>query len=140
MVVSFAIALFFEFSGMELAGHWKLILGVGITTIVWLTVTMMTKPTDDATLRNFYRKIKPAGNGWDSVLDKAKDEGETIEKSSGKLSLEILAMIVGSFTIYGALFATGFWIYGNTLPAIVLTVVAVGGAMMLFRIWNQIKS
>ncbi|MEO0470695.1 MAG: sodium:solute symporter family protein [Bacteroidota bacterium] len=140
MVVSFGIALFFEFSGVALAGHWKLVIGVAITTIAWVLVTLITQPTDDQTLRSFYRRIKPAGNGWDAVLEKARSEGEDIEKSNGRLSLEILAMVVGSFTIYGALFATGFWIYGNQIPAIVLTIVAVVGAVMLFRIWNRIKS
>ena len=34
---------------------------VGITTIAWLIVTYLTKPTDTAKLQAFYNKVKPSG-------------------------------------------------------------------------------
>jgi DNA-directed RNA polymerase specialized sigma24 family protein len=41
----------------------QLVLGVAITTAGWLTVTFLTRPTDRATLRAFYDKIKPISLG-----------------------------------------------------------------------------
>ncbi|MFM7091665.1 MAG: sodium:solute symporter family protein, partial [Bacteroidota bacterium] len=55
MVVSFMLALYFEL-GMEnpLPEHIKLILGVGITTASWITVTLITAPSSQETLLRFF--------------------------------------------------------------------------------------
>lgn len=143
MIVSFVVALYFEFiHAGELADHVKLLLGIGITTAAWVGVTFMTAPTDASVLANFYRLIRPASAGWKPVVNfsKRRDGGlHEEELKPGKLPLEILCMVVGCFAIYGALFATGFWIYGNTMPAVVLSAVAVVGAFILFKIWGKLN-
>ena len=35
----------------------------GLSTAVWLTVTMLTPPEDDAVLERFYRRVRPGGMG-----------------------------------------------------------------------------
>ena len=99
----------------------------------------MTPKTSDETLRGFYKLIKPAGPGWDAVLNKAKAEGITINKEAGQLPLEILAMVIGCISIYAALFATGFWVYHETLPAVIATGVAIFGAAVIFKILGKLK-
>ena len=56
-----------------------------------------------------------------------------------QLPLEILCMFIGCLTVYSALFATGFWIYDNILPANIAMVVAAIGAFFLFKIWGKLK-
>jgi fructose-1,6-bisphosphatase len=40
--------------------------------------------------------------------------------------------------VYGILLATGFWIYGNTLPALILTIVSVVSAFKLKNAWGKL--
>ncbi|HTC24758.1 MAG TPA: sodium:solute symporter family protein, partial [Gemmatimonadales bacterium] len=40
---------------------------VGITTAVWLTVTLLTPPESPETLERFYRRVRPGGAGWRQV-------------------------------------------------------------------------
>src|SRR3954463_11939192 len=42
----------------------NLIATTAVTTVVWLVVTMLTKPEPEATLAAFYARVQPAGTGW----------------------------------------------------------------------------
>src|SRR5690606_6332534 len=44
-----------------------LIATVGITTLIWILTTLITKPTDHGTLVRFYELVRPAGPGWKHV-------------------------------------------------------------------------
>lgn len=37
------------------------LLSVGVTTVVWIITTLLTKPTDDAKLQEFFNRVKPRG-------------------------------------------------------------------------------
>ena len=127
MILSFVVAMVLKFGDFGLESHEELLVGVAITTVGWLVATFLTRPTDQAVLANFYKKIKPAKKGWMPVIEKAKAANELVdsEVETGQLSLEIACMIIACFTVYGALFATGFWIYGQTVNALIATAVAV---------------
>lgn len=140
MVASLIIAGYFTFGSHGLEGWQTIVIGAVLTTIVWVISTFFTEPTDDETLRNFYRKIRPGGAGWDYVIEKAKAEGVNIEKEKSQLPLELLCWIIGCVTVYGALFATGNWIYGNTSQALVLTTISIIGGGFLFWSWSKLKT
>ena len=128
-----------EFLGFQPIESWlQLIIGALLTTAIWIIATFFTPPTDDKTLRSFYKLIEPGGNGWDSVIEKANAEGETIVKNTGKLPLEILGMFLGCIAVYAALFATGFVIYGNTTAAIITAVVMSGAVFGIIKIWPHL--
>jgi SSS family transporter len=141
MFVSFFLALYFEL-GIEnpLPEHIKLITGVGITTLSWVTVTLLTTPTAQETLLRFFRLIQPAPGGWKPVIDKGIASGELAagEIVPGKIPAQILGMFLGCALVYAALFATGFWIYGNFTSAIVAAIVTGVCAYLLFKNWNSI--
>ena len=144
MIASLIIAGYFTFihDGLgivELAGWQKTVSGAILTTITWVAATYFTAPTDDKTLRKFYRLIKPGGNGWDAVINKANAEGDTMKKEHGQLPFEILCFVVGCITIYSALFATGNWIYGNTMPALILTGLTGLGLFFLITAWGKLQ-
>lgn len=145
MAVSFIIACYFEFVhtkiGLEPLESWqKLIIGVGITTIAWLIVTFITKPADEKTLRSFYRLARPGGPGWKMVLQRAESDNDPIDESGEKWDLPagILCMVFGCLAVYSALFATGFWIYANRVPAIILTITAIVSAALLVKAWAKL--
>ena len=144
MISSLIIAIYLTFIHDNLGflpmEDWqKTVTGAVLTTITWIIATYLTPKTSDETLRGFYKLIKPAGPGWDAVLNKAKAEGVTINKEAGQLPLEILAMVIGCVTIYAALFATGFWVYHETTSAIIATIIAIFGATIIFRILRRLK-
>ncbi len=134
MIISFLVAVYFEFlHPAEVADEWKLLWGVGVTTIGWLTVTLFTQPDSHEKLLSFYKLIKPHSGGWKPVIDRgiAENELEVGDVTVGKLPGELAGMFSGVFLVYSSLFALGFWIYGNLTGALVATAVAlVSGYLM----------
>ncbi|MEO9480505.1 MAG: sodium:solute symporter family protein [Maribacter dokdonensis] len=114
---------------------------VVVTTIIWLIATIMTQPESNETLRSFYRKIQPGGPGWSKVVDEAKTDAVEIVKDKEKWSVPagVTAMLLGVLLIYSIMFATGYWIYGRTTQAIVLTVVSIIAGVLLVKAWNRLK-
>src|SRR5690606_26276865 len=140
MFVSFLVAVYFEIIHVNLGfepilSHWKLLRGVGITTASWLLVTFLTAPEKDEVLLAFYRKVRPAAYGWNSLLKRYPNQ----VAEPGRLPMEIGLMLVASIMVYSALFATGYWIYGNTVAAVITTVIAVTGGVIVFRAWGKMK-
>ncbi len=146
MVVSFAVALYLEIFHAKLGFdpfpvHINLLIGVSITTASWVIVTMLTKPADDAVLRKFYRLVRPGGPGWDVVLDKAKQDGDPITETAtaGDLPRGILCMVAGCLAVYSAVFAAGYYLYGNMLYGIVFTAITVAAVGFLASIWGKLE-
>ncbi len=140
MIVSFLVAVYFEIIHVNLGfepilSHWKLLIGVGITTASWLLVTFLTAPEKDEVLLAFYRKVRPAAYGWNKLLKRYP--GEVAEP--GRLPMEIGLMLIASIMVYATLFASGYWIYGNVVPAVITTVIAIIGGVIVFRAWGKLK-
>jgi Na+/proline symporter len=49
----------------------KLSMIIGVSTVVWLAVTMLTRPVDDEKLAAFVRRVGPEGPGWARVRELA---------------------------------------------------------------------
>jgi len=112
------------------------------TTIIWLIATFITQPESKVVLQNFYTKIQPGGPGWEKVINDAKNENKILNKPNYVWSVPsgILAMLLGCGLIYSAMFATGYWIYGEFNKAIIATIVAIISGLILLKTWNKIKS
>ena len=141
MVVSFMLALYFEL-GMEnpLPEHIKLLAGVGITTLAWVAVTFLTAPSSQETMLRFFKLIQPSPTGWKPVIEKGIATGEldSNEIIPGKLPNQILGMFLGCALVYAALFASGYWIYGNFVPAIICTLFAAVSGYLMIKNWDKI--
>ena len=145
MVVSFVVALYFQLiyplTGLAPLSHsFQLVAGVGITTVAWISVTFLTQPTSVETLRSFYKLVQPGGPGWKQVVLDAQRDNQVIhtsEKSWG-VPIGLLCMGVGCLAVYSLLFATGYWLYGNTLPAVGLTATGLISSYILMRLWARL--
>jgi SSS family solute:Na+ symporter len=126
MIISFIIAAFFfvnkklDIPLFEIAGYWQLIIGVVVTTLGWIIVTLFTKPTDANTLASFEQLIFGKNSKFHNIQYK------------------IVGFILGVIGTYSFLFATGYFIYSKTTTAIILSVISVGCAGILIKIWNKI--
>jgi len=146
MVVSFLVAVYLQIlhprTGLPpISSHLQLLIGVGITTVSWISVTLLTAPSDKKTLRSFYRLVKPGGPGWKKVVEKARKEGEPVEpkEESWDVPQGILCMVLGCFGVYSALFAVGYWVYGKYALASLLSVVALVSGFFLMKMWKKLK-
>ena len=112
-----------------------------VTSIIWLTTTFMTPSESKEVLQGFYQKIQPGGPGWKNVVDQAKTENKDITKGESKWTVPsgITAMLLGVVLIYTIMFATGYWIYGETGSALVLTGIAGTSGFLLVKVWNKMK-
>lgn len=144
MVVSFLVAVFF-YTGKKqgwfvLEGWQELLYGVCITTVSWITVTLLTKPTDHATLISFFKQIRPHAGGWKPVVERGMREGtlDQGDMTESKLSLQILAMFLGCVTVYGALFGFGYFLYGNMMAALISFAIMGLSGWMVFKNWDRL--
>lgn len=112
-----------------------------ITSIVWVTVTFLTKPETDETLRRFYKKTTPGGPGWAKILNTFPDTSfiENENKKKWTVPSGILAMILGCFMVYGAMFATGNFLYGNYKLASGLLLLVIFSVFLLIKLWKNNK-
>lgn len=109
MVISFAVALGFFINDkmgspfFEMASHWQLVTGVVVTTLGWLLVTFLTRPSRAETLEKFDRLIF--------------ENGPRLKNFNRK----ILGFLCGVAGVYATLFSIGYYIYGKYIPALLLT-------------------
>ena len=113
-----------------------------ITTSIWLVATFITKPESKTVLNSFYQKIQPGGSGWTKVIKEAKADNIDIVNSNEQWSVPsgIIAMLLGCVLIYSCMFATGYWIYGETTLAFSLTISAIVSGFLLIKMWKKIKT
>ena len=138
MIISFLVAVYFQwFYTGPMDGSMKLVVGVLITTIGWIAVTLLTKPENDAVLAKFYQQVKPHAFGWRSWLRKVNIPVDT--SGSSGFGNELLAMILGCLMIYGFLFSLGYWIYGDIIYASIWFVVGIITSLWLWKLWPKLS-
>jgi Na+/proline symporter len=107
---------------------------VGVTTVVWLTVTLLTRAEPMETLAAFYRKVSPEGPGWKRV---AANVGLAPSNASGGLAIQFANWFLGCVLIYAFLFGIGYVIFGEMLKGAGLLL---GGAVAGALIMRNLKS
>ena len=134
MFVSFAVAVTLKLADFGLASWQELLLGVGITTVCWVSAALLTPPADTETLKTFCQLINPGGPGWRNVYRQLADDGATPTAAAVNIPRGILCMLLGCIAVYSVLFGTGFWLYGQTLGATVLAATAIAAAAGIVRL------
>tara|TARA_R110002072_G_scaffold103137_1_gene226511 strand:+ start:166887 stop:168653 length:1767 start_codon:yes stop_codon:yes gene_type:complete len=140
MIVSFVMALFFEFTEFGLEDYEKLVLGVAITTIAWIVVTLVTSPTNTKTLASFYNAVTPYGNGWKPFKKIASQQNIPLQQTNDVFTIDLASMLLGIVFVYTSLFATGYLIYGNMTGAAILIAIAAVSAFTIFSLWKKRKT
>ena len=102
---------------------------VGITTAVWLTVTFLTAPESDAVLDRFYRKVRPGGLGWRPVSQRLGFGADRIP--GGALSW--VNWVAGVTAVFTALFGVGAFLTGTAVEGVLYSVVSVAAFALIIR-------
>ncbi len=144
MIISFFVAIFItaiypKFGWPELSAAEQLIIGVGVTTVGWMLVAFYSKPTEKIKLKEFYLKVRPGGPGWTQIENELLNEGKLKEKEYWDVPQAILAMIVASIAVYGALFALAYFIYKDNLRGIVFSAITFFAFYALSKIWKKLS-
>jgi len=141
MVVSFLVAIYFQFIHVDVLGFTaldasiQLVIGVAITTVGWLLVTLVTRPASLETLQRYYTAIRPFGASWRRILDV---EPEARAPGMSPVAAGFLGWFLGLATIYGALFGVGYLLYGSVGAGLTCLAVAAGGLLGIFRVLPKV--
>lgn len=100
---------------------------VPITTVCWLIITFLTKPTDKETLKSFYRRVHPGGIGWKPIAAELPD----VKGDTGYAGL-FVNWIAGIVLVYSSLFGLGYLILGSVTNGIIFFVVALAAAGIIY--------
>ena len=101
---------------------------VGFTTVSWLVVTFLTRPTDEATLVAFYTRVHPGGILWKRIA-------VLVPKVKGDEGLSRLAVdwLAGVVLVYMTLFGAGKILLGETLTGLAFLAVAALAGWLIYR-------
>jgi Na+/proline symporter len=135
MATSLVTSVVLWFAGLDSAdtttGDYALamLVTVGVTTIVWLAVTLLTPPESLQTLERFYRKVRPGGRGWAVVARKLGFGNDPIP--GGVLSW--VNWLAGVVAVYAAVFGVGALLTGSSGRGAVYLAVAVMAFALIYR-------
>jgi hypothetical protein len=110
----------------------SLFLIVSFTTVVWVVVTFLTKPTSMETLKAFFTRVHPGG-AWKPVADQLPSVVQ--DTGLGKLAVDWAAGVV---LIYNTLFGLGKLFLGETQIALMFFLIAAAAATILYRHLSKI--
>ena len=137
MIASFVVSLIamqivpgrFATPGSPNVDAWIMILTIVVSTVIWLTVTFLTKPEPAEVLESFYRRVRPGGPGWATVSTRL---GYGRESTPGG-ALAWTNWIAGVVAVYATLFGIGKVIFGETTTGLIMLAVAIAAFAWIAR-------
>jgi SSS family solute:Na+ symporter len=135
MIVAAVVSLWLQLGGpmwdkeqpQEFA--YLILVTVGVTTLAWLVVTLLTPAEPREKVVAFYRLVRPAGPGWRPI---AREAGPGIVPRES-ISLQFANWFAGCALVYSSLFCIGNLIFRHWLAAGICVVVAIVSAMVVSR-------
>ena len=129
MASSLLVALYLNFSELDITSWVKIIIGVSLTTIIWVLTSFITPQESEDTLQNFVDKVNPGGPGWKNYTSSSESGAWFVPKG-------IFLMALGCTAVYGFLLSIGHIIYGNGLTGILLLVISFLAFFGIYKTWK----
>jgi len=98
---------------------YSILVTTAVVTVVWLAVTFLTKPTDQATLISFYRHTRPSRRGWGPIAALVPD---VQVDNVGWVPLR--QWVLGCAAVYLSLFGIGELLLGSAARGIAFIVLS----------------
>jgi Na+/proline symporter len=133
MTAAFAVSLFLQL-GMgfntddPIDFAYVILTTVGVTTAVWVAVTLLTRPEPSSTLLAFYRRARPYPALWGPIADEAPEV-----RPSSHAGHDFLNWVCGCVLIYGSLFGVGKWILHEWMAGTTYIGLSVAAAYFIYR-------
>jgi len=129
--IYYPVAKFFGVNQLEITHQFILITFPSI--IIWIIVTLLTKPEKREVLIEYYKKVRPGGN-WKPI----ENEIKKFKTENSVLRLSIFAWIIGSIMIYTAMFGVGYLFLAEYIKGIILIIVFSVCAYILNKLLGKI--
>jgi solute:Na+ symporter, SSS family len=128
-------------TGYIIPSYIELMATVAFTTVCWVATAYLGPVTDQQTLIAFFRKVHPAGPGWEPIRKAAGISKAEARAHQDNLPMALVGWTSGCATIWSALFTIGNYLYGRMTAATVLLVVfVVSGSILIAvvdRLWTR---
>ncbi|MGO9262801.1 MAG: sodium:solute symporter family protein [Bryobacteraceae bacterium] len=143
MISSFLVAVALEImlrNGVAIGASKGLLLTIAVTTVCWIATAYLGPQTDPKVLIEFYRKIHPAGPGWEPIRAKAGISAAqaALDAETGNFPLSLLGWVAGCIMIWSALFTVGNFLYGRLDYGFGLLAVFVVTAVVLIQVIRRL--
>jgi SSS family solute:Na+ symporter len=99
----------------------------GVTTVVWVLATFVTKPESDSTLLSFYRRVHPTLYGWKRIAKLAPELPEVRDVAGNAFN-----WLMGVILVYGCLFGIGKLVFQQWWQGILLLAIAAVAGYLIF--------
>jgi solute:Na+ symporter, SSS family len=116
----------------------RLIITIAVTTACWLLAAYFAPQTDRKTLIEFYRKVRPAGPGWEAIRREAGISKDEAGQTGDSLPLALIGWVAGCAVIWSSLFTVGNFLYGRYDYALGLGAVFVISGLILLKVINKL--
>jgi len=116
------------------------IVQAGFTTVCWLIAAYVAPQTDRAKLVEFYKRVHPAGPGWEKVREEANVTPQEVALHGDHMGLATLGWISGCAVIWSSLFCIGNFLYGRLNLALLLLVIFIGSGLLLIYVVRNLWS
>jgi solute:Na+ symporter, SSS family len=143
MVSSFAISVLFlalNRSGIATSTHAALLWTVAGTTICWILTAYLGPQTNRRVLIDFYRKVRPAGPGWEPIRAAAGLSPSEAAAPGDNIPMALLGWVAGSTMIWSALFTVGNILYGRQTTALLLGAVFLASGLVVLNVVQRLWS
>lgn len=116
------------FGWSEQLGPWSYAAIVVLTTLIWLTVTMLTSPENEATLQKFVARTSPPGENWKRFeMPGHVPDGH----SAGR---DLFQVFLSSIAIIGTIIGTGYFLYQQFLAGFISLIITAVSTFILIRV------
>ncbi|RMF61476.1 MAG: hypothetical protein D6743_13490 [Calditrichaeota bacterium] len=111
---------------------WRLITVTAVSTVAWLTATLLTRPVDEEKLVQFYKKVKPGSPFWKPIARRV--HGADVERLAW---LDIIDWLLGIVVVYAFLFGIGKLVLTDYLEGTIYLAVGFLAATVIY--WHFTK-
>ena len=129
MIASTAISSYVYIVHPALPFYAKLFFIIFFSTIVWVTVTLSTKPVDKKHLMKFYEKARVGGIGWKAI----ESELQGFNDSKNNLYASVKNWFYGCVFIYGITIGSGMFFFQRSVEGIIYIIISFISGILVYR-------